>query len=62
MHARAPEGRGAVRVTIASVVWSQFEQYGAIHNLPFATEANGFKGLDAVLKVNSPPFVKTCSA
>jgi len=45
-------------VTIASVVWSQFEQYGAIHNLPFATEANGFKGLDAVLKVNSPPFVK----
>lgn len=45
-------------VTIASLVWSQFEQYGAIHNLPFATEANGFKGLDAVLKVNSPPFVK----
>jgi sn-glycerol 3-phosphate transport system substrate-binding protein len=45
-------------LTIASVVWSQFEQYGAIHNLPFATEANGFKGLDAVLKVNSPSFVK----
>src|SRR6185503_12438150 len=45
-------------VTIASVVWSQFEQYGAIHNLPFATEANGFKGLDAALKVNSPPYVK----
>jgi sn-glycerol 3-phosphate transport system substrate-binding protein len=45
-------------VTIASVVWSQFEQYGAIHDLPFATEANGFNGLDAVLKVNSPPFVK----
>jgi sn-glycerol 3-phosphate transport system substrate-binding protein len=45
-------------VTIASVVWSQFEQYGAIHDLPFATEANGFKGLNAVLKVNSAPFVK----
>jgi sn-glycerol 3-phosphate transport system substrate-binding protein len=45
-------------VTIASVVWSQFEQYGAIHNLPFATEANGFNGLDAVLKINSPPFEK----
>jgi sn-glycerol 3-phosphate transport system substrate-binding protein len=45
-------------VTIASVVWSQFEQYGAIHDIPFATEANGFKGLDAMLKVNSPPFVK----
>ena len=50
-------------VTIASVVWSQFERSGAIHNLPFATEANGFKGLDAVLKVNSPPFTKSiCSA
>jgi sn-glycerol 3-phosphate transport system substrate-binding protein len=45
-------------VTIASVVWSQFEQYGAIHDIPFATEANGFKGLDAVLKVNSTPFVR----
>jgi sn-glycerol 3-phosphate transport system substrate-binding protein len=45
-------------VTIASMVWSQFEQYGAIHNLSFATEANGFKGLDAVLKVNSPAYVK----
>jgi sn-glycerol 3-phosphate transport system substrate-binding protein len=45
-------------LTIASVVWSQFEQYGAIHNLPFATEANGFNGLDAVLKVNSPAFEK----
>jgi sn-glycerol 3-phosphate transport system substrate-binding protein len=52
-HDAAPFG-----LTIASVVWSQFEQYGAIHNLPFATEANGFKGLDAVLKVNSPPFEK----
>ena len=45
-------------VTIASVVWSQFEQYGAIHNIPFASEANGFRSLDAILQVNSPPFVK----
>jgi sn-glycerol 3-phosphate transport system substrate-binding protein len=45
-------------VTIASVVWSQFEQYGAIHNIPFASDANGFTSLDAILKVNTPPFVK----
>ena len=58
MHAVRQTDAAPFGVTIASVVWSQFEQYGAIHNLPFATEANGFKGLDAVLKVNSPPFVK----
>ncbi len=58
MHAVRQKDAAPFGVTIASVVWSQFEQYGAIHNLPFATEANGFKGLDAVLKVNSPDFVK----
>jgi sn-glycerol 3-phosphate transport system substrate-binding protein len=41
----------------ASVVWAHFEQFSAIHNLPYATEANGFKGLDAVLKINSPAHV-----
>jgi sn-glycerol 3-phosphate transport system substrate-binding protein len=58
MHLVRRKDAAPFGVTIASVVWSQFEQYGAIHDLPFATEANGFKGLDAVLKVNSPPFVK----
>jgi sn-glycerol 3-phosphate transport system substrate-binding protein len=58
MHTVRQKDTSPYGVTIASVVWSQFEQYGAIHNLPFATEANGFKGLDAVLKVNSPAFVK----
>ena len=38
--------------------WIQFEQYSAVHNLPFATEADGFKGLDAVLKMNSKQHVK----
>ena len=41
----------------ASVVWAHFEQFSAIHNIPYATEANGFKGLDAVLKINSPAHV-----
>jgi sn-glycerol 3-phosphate transport system substrate-binding protein len=58
MHSVRQKDAAPFGVTIASVVWSQFEQYGAIHDIPFATEANGFKGLDAVLKVNSPPFVK----
>jgi sn-glycerol 3-phosphate transport system substrate-binding protein len=58
MHTVRQKDAAPFGVTIASVVWSQFEQYGAIHNLPFATEANGFKSLDAVLKVNSPPFEK----
>lgn len=38
--------------------WIQLEQFAAIHNLPFATKANGFEGLDTELKVNAPAFVK----
>jgi sn-glycerol 3-phosphate transport system substrate-binding protein len=45
-------------VITASVVWAHFEQFSAIHNLPFATEANGFNGLDAELRINSPPHVR----
>ncbi len=45
-------------VISASVVWAHFEQFSAIHNLPYATEANGFKGLGAELKINSPAHVR----
>jgi sn-glycerol 3-phosphate transport system substrate-binding protein len=38
--------------------WIQFEQYSAIHNLPYATLADGFKGLGAELVFNSPAHVK----
>lgn len=41
----------------ASVVWAHFEQFSAIHNIPYATEANGFQGLGAVLKINSAAHV-----
>jgi len=37
--------------------WVMVEQYGAIHNIPFATKENGFAGLDAVLQINSKPHV-----
>jgi len=45
-------------VITSSVVWSHFEQFSAIHNLPYATEANGFKGLGAELRINSPAHVR----
>ncbi|MBV8915072.1 MAG: extracellular solute-binding protein, partial [Acetobacteraceae bacterium] len=41
--------------------WIQLEQFAAIHNLPYATKANGFEGLDAELLINAPPFVKHLS-
>jgi len=51
---------GAVKFPITSswMIWVQLEQYGAIHDLPFATKANGFEGLDAELRFNAPPQVK----
>jgi len=38
--------------------WIQLEQFAAMHDLPYATKANGFEGLDAELRVNTAPFVK----
>ena len=45
-------------MTSSWMIWVQLEQYGAIHDLPFATKANGFEGLGAELKFNGPPQVK----
>ena len=58
--ARTLRDKGAVQypAITASVVWAHFEQFSAIHNIPYATEANGFKGLDATLKINSAAHVK----
>ena len=57
--ARTLRDKGATQypAITASVVWAHFEQFSAIHNIPYATEANGFKGLDAVLKINSAAHV-----
>ena len=38
--------------------WTLIENYGAWHNLPFATKDNGFGGTDIELKFNDPPRVK----
>ncbi|HUB15699.1 MAG TPA: sn-glycerol-3-phosphate ABC transporter substrate-binding protein UgpB [Acetobacteraceae bacterium] len=38
--------------------WIQLEQYSALHNIPFASEADGFDGLGAKLAINSKAHVK----
>ena len=38
--------------------WCLFEQYAAIHNIPYSTLSNGFDGLGTELLINKPPFVK----
>ena len=38
--------------------WTQIENYSAIHNVPFASMANGYKGLDVKLEINNPLVVK----
>src|ERR1700719_21269 len=37
--------------------WINVENFSAFHNLPMSTNANGFDGLDAVLKFNNPVMV-----
>jgi sn-glycerol 3-phosphate transport system substrate-binding protein len=44
--------------TMAWPTWTQYENFSAIHNIPLATKANGMKGMDAELKINSPLHVK----
>jgi sn-glycerol 3-phosphate transport system substrate-binding protein len=38
--------------------WTMIENYGAYHNLPFATKANGFGGTDIELKFNDAARIK----
>ena len=47
-----------VPMTSAWLTWVQLEQYSAIHNIPFASEADGFNGLNAQLEINSKAHVK----
>ncbi len=45
-------------LTIAWQSWTQLESFSAWHNVEFATKNNGFAGLDARLKINSPLHVR----
>lgn len=38
--------------------WVQIENFGALHNVPFTTKANGFAGTDIELKINSDLHVR----
>jgi sn-glycerol 3-phosphate transport system substrate-binding protein len=58
--AKAIQDRNAapVPMTTSWPTWIQLEQYSALHNLPFASKANGFEGLDVQLEINSKAHVK----
>ncbi len=38
--------------------WIHLEEYAAIHDIAFASDADGFDGLGAVLQIDKPAFVK----
>ncbi len=44
--------------TTAWPTWIQLETFGALHDVPFATRANGFEGFDAEAAVNGPLYVR----
>lgn len=48
----------ACPLTAAWPVWTLFEQFSAAHNLPFASESNGFDSAKAELKIDSPLHVR----
>ena len=48
----------ACPLTIAWQSWTQLESFSAWHNVEFASKNNGFGGLDARLKINSPLHVR----
>ncbi len=41
--------------------WTQVENYSAIHDLPFASKANGYEGLDCELQINNAQVVNHLS-
>ena len=55
MNAKGGPTRYAL--TTSWLTWIQFEEFSAIHNIPFASEDDGFNGLGAVLQCNSPAHV-----
>lgn len=58
--ANAIKAKGAadIAMTTSWPTWIQIEQYASLHNLPVASKANGFDGLDTELEINKAPFVK----
>ncbi|MBV9459541.1 MAG: extracellular solute-binding protein, partial [Bradyrhizobium sp.] len=55
---RLREHGAACGFTTSWPSWINVENFSAFHNLPIATRANGFGGLDAVLTFNNPLVVR----
>ncbi|MEW6216752.1 MAG: sn-glycerol-3-phosphate ABC transporter substrate-binding protein UgpB [Candidatus Bipolaricaulota bacterium] len=51
-------GAAKIGLSVSWLTWTQFEQFGALHDIPFATKSNGFEGMDAELLLSSPLFVR----
>ncbi|MEM4949587.1 MAG: sn-glycerol-3-phosphate ABC transporter substrate-binding protein UgpB [Candidatus Jordarchaeales archaeon] len=51
-------GAAEIGLSCSWFPWTMFEQFGAIHNIPFATRSNGFEGMDAVLQLDHPVYVR----
>jgi sn-glycerol 3-phosphate transport system substrate-binding protein len=49
-------GATPIPVTTSWPTWIMFEQMAAIHDVPFATQANGFEGMSAELRLTGPFF------
>lgn len=58
--ADAIKAKGAAEVPMSTSwpVWVHLEEYGALHDLPYATKENGFDGLDTQLEFNTKQYVK----
>jgi sn-glycerol 3-phosphate transport system substrate-binding protein len=58
--ARAIKDKNAAEIpsTSAWFSWIQLEQFSALHNIPFASESDGFDGLGARLEINSKQHVR----
>lgn len=57
--ARALKAAGvACPMTTAWPTWLMVEQFSAIHNIPLATQGNGFGGLNAELRINNPLLLR----
>jgi len=54
----ATKSQDLMASTSSWITWAQLECYGAIHNVPYATKANGMDGLDTTLEINGPLQVK----
>jgi sn-glycerol 3-phosphate transport system substrate-binding protein len=52
------DGGAACGFTTSWPSWINIENFSAFHNLPLATKANGFGGLDAVLVFDNPTVVR----